>query len=146
MKFEDKIREHAERTGRARAMGGPKKLARRKEEGRLNVRERIDALLDKGTFRESGLFGTSYIPAMRDATPADGKVTGFGKNRRPPRRCRRLRFTVKGSSSSFTNNRKMAHIKDTGGRRGFCRPRGGCGWGGAGGDSAVSGLFADAPQ
>jgi methylmalonyl-CoA decarboxylase subunit alpha len=28
-------------------------------------------------------------------------------------------FTVKGSSSSYTNNRKMAHVKDTGGRRGF---------------------------
>jgi acetyl-CoA carboxylase carboxyltransferase component len=74
MKFKQKIQAHAERTTRAKAMGGPQKLARRKEEGHLNVRERIDALLDAGTFRESGLFGTSYIPAMRDATPADGKV------------------------------------------------------------------------
>ena len=56
MKFKQKIEEHAERTVRAKAMGGAKKLAKRKEEGHLNVRERIDLLLDKGTFRESGLF------------------------------------------------------------------------------------------
>jgi acetyl-CoA carboxylase carboxyltransferase component len=45
MKFESKIREHAERAARARATGGAKKLAKRKQEGQLNVRERIDALL-----------------------------------------------------------------------------------------------------
>ena len=28
-------------------------------------------------------------------------------------------FTVKGSSSSYTNNRKMAHVKDTAAKRGF---------------------------
>ena len=119
MKFEHKIREHAERTARARAMGGPKKLAKRKEEGHLNVRERIDALLDRGSFRESGLFGTSYLPGMRDATPADGKVTGFGRIAGRRVGVVGYDFTVKGSSSSFTNNRKMAHIKDTGARRGF---------------------------
>ena len=36
----------------ARAMGGPAKLARQKAEGKLNVRERIDALVDPNSFRE----------------------------------------------------------------------------------------------
>ncbi len=119
MKFADKIKDHAERTSRAKAMGGPKKLALRKREGVMNVRERIDYLFDAGTFRESGLFGVSYLPAMRESTPADGKVTGFGKIGGRRVGVVGYDFTVKGSSSSFTNNRKMSHIKETGAKRGF---------------------------
>jgi acetyl-CoA carboxylase carboxyltransferase component len=119
MKFERQIREHAERAARARAMGGPAKLSRRKQDGLLNVRERIDCLLDPGSFRESGLFGVSYIPEMRESTPCDGKVTGFGKVEGRRVGVVGYDFTVKGSSSSYTNNRKMAHVKDVGGRRGF---------------------------
>src|SRR4030042_6071856 len=38
----------------ASQMGGPENLARHSAAGRLNVRERIDKLLDKGSFRETG--------------------------------------------------------------------------------------------
>lgn len=119
MKFEREISGHAERAARAKAMGGPDKLGKRAKTGALNVRERIDYLLDAGTFRESGLFGMSYIPAMRESTPCDGKVTGFGKLEGRRIGVVGYDFTVKASSSSYTNNRKMAHIKDTGTRRGF---------------------------
>ncbi|MBX9810833.1 MAG: methylmalonyl-CoA carboxyltransferase [Burkholderiales bacterium] len=118
-KFAKQILEHSARAARARAMGGPEKLAKRAKQGLLNARERIDYLLDKGSFRESGLFGVSYIPEMRDSTPCDGKVTGFGKIEGRRVGVVGYDFTVKASSSSYTNNRKMAHIKDTGGRRGF---------------------------
>ncbi|MPZ46921.1 MAG: methylmalonyl-CoA carboxyltransferase [Betaproteobacteria bacterium] len=118
-KFADKIAGDAERAARAKAMGGLEKLARRAQQGILNARERIDHLLDPGTFRESGLFGVSYIPEMRASTPCDGKVTGFGKVDGRRVGVVGYDFTVKGSSSSYTNNRKMAHVKDTGGRRGF---------------------------
>lgn len=119
MKFEEQIREHARRAARARAMGGADKLARRRQAAIMDVRERIDYLLDPGTFRESGLFGVSYIPEMRESTPCDGKVTGFGRIDGRRVGVVGYDFTVKGSSSSYTNNRKMAYIKDTGGRRGF---------------------------
>src|SRR5678815_2943560 len=104
---------------RSRAMGGTDKLAKRAKPGILNARERINYLLDPGSFRESGLFGVSYIPEMRESTPADGKVTGFGKLEGRRVGVVGYDFTVKGSSSSSTNNRKMSHVKDTGGRRGF---------------------------
>ena len=117
MKFESRIKEHAERATRAKAMGGPDKLAKRKKDGVLNVRERIDRLLDAGSFRETGLFGVAYIPEMRDSTPSDGKVTGFGKVAGRRVGVVGYDFTVKGSSSSYTNNKKMAHVKDTGGKR-----------------------------
>ena len=38
----------------AQAMGGEQALLKHKERGRLNARERMDALLDPGTFREMG--------------------------------------------------------------------------------------------
>jgi acetyl-CoA carboxylase carboxyltransferase component len=119
MPFDDKIKDHEERRKRALAMGGPDKLKRRADAGLLNARERVDYLFDAGTFRESGLFGTSYLPAMRDQTPADGKVTGFGRIDGRRAGAVAYDFTVKGSSSSATNNKKMAHIKETGAESGF---------------------------
>lgn len=119
MKFQQQILEHQRRTVLAKAMGGDEKLALRRKAGQLNARERIDRLLDTGTFRETGLFGVSYIPEMRDSTPCDGKVTGFGKVDGRRVGVVGYDFTVKGSSSSYTNNKKMAHVKDLGGRRGF---------------------------
>jgi methylmalonyl-CoA decarboxylase subunit alpha len=119
MKFERQIQDHKARTARAKVMGGEAKLTKRRKAGQLNARERIDRLLDPGSFRETGLFGVSYIPEMRDSTPADGKVTGFGRIDGRRVGVVGYDFTVKGSSSSYTNNRKMAHVKDTGGKRGF---------------------------
>jgi methylmalonyl-CoA decarboxylase subunit alpha len=117
--FEDKIKEHEERKKRATAMGGPDKLERRRDNGLLNARERVDYLFDADSFRESGLYGVSYLPDMRDQTPADGKITGFGNVDNRKVGVVAYDFTVKGSSSSFTNNRKMSHIKDMGTKRGF---------------------------
>ena len=118
-KFEGQVLEHGERARRARQMGGADKLEKRRKQGALSVRERIDRLFDAGSFRESGLFGVSYIPEMRESTPCDGKVTGFGRIEGRRVGVVGYDFTVKGSSSSYTNNRKMSHVKDTSGRRGF---------------------------
>ncbi|MGE0627281.1 MAG: acyl-CoA carboxylase subunit beta [Hyphomicrobiaceae bacterium] len=112
--------EFAQRTARAKAMGGPDKLARRKAAGVLNARERVDALFDAGTFIESGLFGTSGSrPEDRDKSPADGKVAGFGKI--DGRECAAVAndFTVMGASSGATNGRKMGHIKRVASSRGL---------------------------
>ena len=119
MAFEDKIKELAERREKAEIMGGPEKLEKRKDAGILNAAERVEYLYDKGTFRESGLFGTSYLPEMKDQTPRDGKICGFGKIDGRKAGIVAYYFTVKGSSSSYTNNKKMSHIKDTGTKRGF---------------------------
>ena len=101
-------------------MGGSEKLARRKAAGALNARERIDALVDPGTFVESGLFGVSGTrPEDRDKSPADGKVAGFGKV--DGRECAVISndFTVMGASSSATNGRKIAHMKRVATSRGL---------------------------
>ena len=52
--WEKEIGEIRRRQQMAREMGGPDRLERQRSRGKLNVRERIAALLDDGTFREWG--------------------------------------------------------------------------------------------
>lgn len=63
----------------ALGMGGPERVARQHALGRLTARERIDGVLDPGTFRELGLLAHSDRPEDRSNTPADGKITGYGE-------------------------------------------------------------------
>lgn len=74
-----KIKRLAELKARALDMGGAERLARQHQRGRLNARERIDLLLDKGSFKERGLLAHSNRPEDKDRTPADGKITGYGE-------------------------------------------------------------------
>ena len=66
-------REHLEQGG------GPDRLAKQREQGKLTARERIDALADPGSFEEFGLFAqhrqVHFGMADREV-PADGVVTG----------------------------------------------------------------------
>ncbi|MGB6066278.1 MAG: carboxyl transferase domain-containing protein [Desulfomonilaceae bacterium] len=66
------------RKAKAIAMGGPEKIAGKHTAGLKTARERIEGLLDTGSFFEVGLLNHSDIPGMEDKTPADGKVCGFG--------------------------------------------------------------------
>lgn len=89
-------------------MGGEAKLEARHAKGILNVRERVAALLDDGSFEEIGLFGT---PSLEEPIPADGKITGFGRIEGRDVAVVAYDFTVKGSSSGPIGERKVAHIK-----------------------------------
>ncbi|MFH2092800.1 MAG: carboxyl transferase domain-containing protein [Pseudomonadota bacterium] len=63
-------------------MGGKKALETRREKGKLNARERLDILFDKGTFRELDMFVSHRCGnfGMDDIQiPADGVITGHGK-------------------------------------------------------------------
>ena len=65
MAFDELYDEYEERLTKALSMGGPDRLARRKNTGVLNARERIDYLVDKKTWAESGLFTLSHLPEDR---------------------------------------------------------------------------------
>lgn len=118
-RFQDRIDEHDRRKARALSMGGEKKVAARRAEGNLNARERIDLLLDQGSFLESGLFNTSMLAQDAERTPADGKVAGFGKIDDRTVAVISNDFTVKGASSTSVNSNKMEHLKKVAGRHGF---------------------------
>jgi methylmalonyl-CoA decarboxylase subunit alpha len=100
------------RKKRAAAMGGPDKLAKRKHRGQLNAQERLDALVDKDSFIELGLLGASGVfDADVEATPRDGKITGFAKIGARDVGVVVNDFTTKGASTSATNSKKMGYIR-----------------------------------
>ncbi|MFG1184046.1 MULTISPECIES: acyl-CoA carboxylase subunit beta [Xanthobacter] len=75
---EDTLKELESRRTSARAMGGAAALAKLKAAGKLDARERIERLLDPGSFREIGLLARSQHGALKARTPADGLVAGWG--------------------------------------------------------------------
>jgi acetyl-CoA carboxylase carboxyltransferase component len=68
--WQPEIDELRRRLELARAMGGPENVERQHRAGRLTVRERIERLLDPGSFHETGALAGS-------ATYADGALTGI---------------------------------------------------------------------
>src|ERR1051325_3200364 len=59
--------------------GGADRLAKHKEQGKLTARERVDALVDPGSFEEFGLFAQHrqvHFGMAGKEVPADGVVTG----------------------------------------------------------------------
>jgi acetyl-CoA carboxylase carboxyltransferase component len=66
------------RRAQALAMGGPERIERHHASGRLTARERIDALVDEGSFMEVGLLA---LPEIRrsEPSPGDAIVTGLAR-------------------------------------------------------------------
>lgn len=115
----ERIEAHEERKQKALAMGGPEKLAARRKDGLLDARARIDHLFDTGSFVETGLFATSHLPNMRDRSPADGKVCGYGQIDGRPAAVVSCDLTTLGASSSQNNVKKMGHVRRTAIRNGL---------------------------
>lgn len=111
MAFDESLKELNARKAKALQMGGEDKLAKRRAQGVLNARERLDYLLDAGSFVESGLLATSHRPEARDKSPADGKVAGYGAIQGRPVAVVSNDFSVLGATSSVVNGKKIRHIK-----------------------------------
>src|SRR5258708_8748171 len=82
MSWEKEIKELRRREALAKKMGGPDKVKRQHDGGKLTVRERVERLLDAGSFHEiGGLAGVAHYGADRalaDFTPAN-LVMGRGR-------------------------------------------------------------------
>ena len=76
--MQDIIEQLEEKRGEARLGGGQRRIDTQHGKGKLTARERLDVLLDPGSFDEYGLLAVSEWPGMDLKTPADGKITGFG--------------------------------------------------------------------
>ncbi|MBH64491.1 MAG: methylmalonyl-CoA carboxyltransferase [Alphaproteobacteria bacterium] len=113
MSFDAILDDYEKRRDHALGMGGPERVAKIKARGSLNARERIDYLFDSGTFIESGLFATSFIPQAQSSTPTDGKVCGYGRIDGREAAVVSHDLSVKGASSSLTNVKKMRHMRET---------------------------------
>ncbi|MDP6389999.1 MAG: carboxyl transferase domain-containing protein [Alphaproteobacteria bacterium] len=119
MAFDDLLDEYDRRMRAALAMGGEERLERRRNAGLMNARERIAYLMDEGSFVESGLFAVSHLPEDRESTPADGKITGYGRIDGREAALVANDFTVKGASSSTTNMKKIGWVKRAATERGI---------------------------
>ena len=119
MSQDDLLHELNERTAKVLGMGGADKLAKRKAEGHLNARERIDYLIDEDSFFESGMFAVGIRPEVRHKTPADGKVAGFARIDGREVGLVSNDFTVLGASSSVINMKKIKHVKQVASKRGL---------------------------
>jgi methylmalonyl-CoA carboxyltransferase large subunit len=95
--------------------GGPDRLARHREQGKFTARERIDGLLDAGSFEELGLFAqhrqTDFGMAGKEA-PADGVVTGAGSVDGRLVHLASQDFTVLGGSAGEVHSLKVAEVME----------------------------------
>lgn len=103
------------RRARVREMGGPERVAKQHERGKMTARERLALLFDDGVFFEIGTHGTQMGVAAgadgSDKPPADAVVTAFGKVDGRMVTCAAYDFTVKGGSMGYTGEEKVTRLR-----------------------------------
>src|SRR5256714_2924031 len=95
--------------------GGPERRARQHTEGKLSARERVELLLDEGTFEELDKLVTHRCRDFgmdEQIIPGDGFVTGYGRIHGRLVYIFAQDFTVFGGSLSETNALKICKIMD----------------------------------
>ncbi len=103
------------RRGRARAGGGPQRIEAQHARGKLTARERLELLLDDGSFEEFDMYVEHRCTdfGMGDTrVPGDGVVTGWGTINGRIVYVFAKDFTVFGGSLSEAHARKMVKIQD----------------------------------
>src|SRR5205085_7765691 len=109
------IEELEKRRELARKGGGEKRIAAQHAKGRLTARERLDVLLDPGSFEEYDMFVTHRATDFgmeQTIIPGDGVVTGWGTINGRMTYVFSQDFTVFGGSLSETHARKICKIME----------------------------------
>lgn len=115
MSIQDKIRELIELREKAKTGGGEKRIEAQHGKGKYTARERIDILLDEGSFEEYDMFvthRTSDFGLDKQRYPGDGVVTGHGTIDGRVVYVYAQDFTVFGGSLSETHAQKICKIMD----------------------------------
>jgi len=113
--MDDHLEQMRERYAEARKGGGEARIAKQHEAGKLTARERIDALLDPGSFQE---LDALVVHRSRDfgmdkkLYPGDGVVTGHGRVEGRPIFVFAQDFTVFGGSLSESYAQKICKVMD----------------------------------
>ena len=104
-----------ERRNEARLGGGQARIDAQHSKGKLTARERIEVLLDSGSFEEYDMYKTHRCVDFGMAEkqiPGDGVVTGWGTINGRPVYLYSQDFTVFGGSLSETHAEKICKIMD----------------------------------
>src|SRR5688500_472512 len=104
-----------ERRAQARLGGGEKRIEAQHARGKLTARERIELLLDKGSFEEFDMFvehRSTDFGMDKAKIPGDGVVTGWGTVNGRTVYLFSKDFTVFGGSLSETHAQKLIKLQD----------------------------------
>jgi acetyl-CoA carboxylase carboxyltransferase component len=115
MAIEDKIKKLVELRAEARMGGGAKRIDAQHAKGKLTARERVDLLLDEGSFEELDMFVTHRLTDFgleKELYLGDGVVTGYGTIDGRLVYVYSQDFTVLGGSLSETNAKKICKVMD----------------------------------
>ena len=117
----DKIDEMYDRKREIYLGGGDKRIEKQHEKGKLTARERIDLLLDEGTFVEINPFIKHRVTDFgmgEQNGPGDGVVTGYGKVNGRPVYLFAQDFTVFGGALGEMHAKKIAAVMDLAAKNG----------------------------
>jgi acetyl-CoA carboxylase carboxyltransferase component len=115
MDINDKIEELKRRNYEAELGGGEKRIADQHAKGKMTARERIDYLLDAGSFQELDKFVVHRcydFGMQKNKYPGDGVVTGYGTVKGKLVFIFSQDFTVLGGSLSGAFGEKVCKIMD----------------------------------
>jgi len=104
-----------DRRAKAKLGGGEEKIALQHERGKLTARERIDLLVDPGTFVELGIQAgphSSQRSMEGKEAPADGVITGWGDVEGRPCCIAAYDFTVMAGSMGMTGEFKVGRLRE----------------------------------
>lgn len=113
--MEDKIKSLQDKIALAKQGGGEKRIARHHSKNKLTARERVDYLLDEGSFEEMGMLvthRTTDFGMQNESYYGDGVVTGYGTINGRPVYVFAQDFTVFGGSLSETHAEKICKVMD----------------------------------
>lgn len=115
MNNQDKVKKLIDLRVEAKQGGGQKRIAKQREKGKLTARERIELLLDEGSFEEFDMFVTHRCTnfGMEETKYlGDGVVTGYGTIDGRLVYVFSQDFTVFGGSLSETFAQKICKVMD----------------------------------
>src|SRR5919109_1398991 len=113
--MKDILEKLEERRARARLGGGQSRIDAQHKRGKLTARERLELLLDKGSFEEFDMFvehRATDFGMDKTKIPGDGVVTGWGTVNGRTVFAFAKDFTVFGGSLSETHAIKITKIQD----------------------------------
>ena len=109
--FEELRRREAKET----AMGGPERIKKQHETGKLTARERLGLLFDPGSFEELDMFvrhRSTDFDMAQTFVPGEGVVTGYGKVDGRPVFAFSQDFTAMGGTLGEMHARKICRVID----------------------------------
>src|SRR5687768_4039014 len=113
--MKDKIKILEDKIALAHAGGGGDRIAKQHEKKKLTARERVEYLLDEGSFEEIGMLvthRTTDFGMEKEVYYGDGVITGYGTVNGRMAYVFAQDFTVFGGALSETHAEKICKVMD----------------------------------